>query len=151
MDRCLQQQRSALMARVRHENTAPELLVRRILFAAGYRYRLHRRDLAGTPDLTLPALRTVVFVHGCFWHRHRGCRASTFPKTNIRFWADKFKANQMRDARNVRQLRRLGWQCLTVWECETRRPEKLKARLFRLLATRTRQARGKGRVQREIR
>lgn len=125
--------RSELMARVRQKNTKPELVVRRRLFSLGYRFRLHRSDLPGTPDIVLPGYRTVVFVHGCFWHRHRSCRHTTTPKTRAEFWTGKFRANMSRDRRNVRELKKLGWETLIVWSCETADPATLDMKLVRSL------------------
>ena len=115
--------RSEIMASVRQRDTTPELRVRSILHRAGYRFRLHRRDLPGSPDVVLPKHRLVVFVHGCFWHRHAGCRRSTTPKANAEFWAAKFRRNVARDAQAVTDLEALGWRVVTIWECETRGPE----------------------------
>jgi DNA mismatch endonuclease (patch repair protein) len=104
----------------------------------GYRFRLHRRNLPGSPDLVLPRLRTAIFVHGCFWHRHSGCRFATMPSTRRRFWKEKFDRNVQRDRRSAAALRRLGWSVITVWECELRHPDRARARLGRLLAARVR-------------
>lgn len=117
------------MARVRGTNTKPELLVRQLLHALGYRFRLHRRDLAGSPDIVLPRHRRVVFVHGCFWHRHEGCRLASSPKTRKDFWEAKFARNVKRDAEAVSKLRCDGWTVTIVWECETRSPLALTVRL----------------------
>jgi len=106
------------MARIRATDTKPELTVRRLLHSLGYRFRLHRRDLPGSPDLAFPGRRKIVFVHGCFWHQHRGCRLAYRPKSNTKFWAEKFAANLLRDRRAMRQLRASGWDPLVVWECE---------------------------------
>ncbi len=111
--------RSALMARVRSKDSKPELVVRKLAHRLGYRFRLHRRDLPGTPDLVFPRFRKVVFVHGCFWHRHRGCARTTNPKTRTAFWSNKFKQNVRRDRIKERQLKALGWDVLVIWECET--------------------------------
>ena len=111
--------RSALMRRVRSKDTTPELVVRRAAHSLGYRFRLHRRDLPGTPDLTFPRLRKTIFVHGCFWHRHPGCSRTTTPATRADYWREKFEQNVARDRRNVAMLRALGWDVLVVWECET--------------------------------
>ena len=121
------------MAAIRGKDTAPELQVRSIVHGLGYRYRLNVRGLPGSPDLVLPRLDTVIFVHGCFWHRHPGCRYATTPATRKRFWQNKFDANTARDRRVTRQLRRLGWSVLTVWECQLKRPEAVVDRLERLL------------------
>jgi DNA mismatch endonuclease, patch repair protein len=121
--------RSKIMRAVGRTNTKPEIMVRRSLHALGFRFRLHRKDLPGTPDLVVPKLQTAVFVHGCFWHRHDGCSKATTPKTRAKFWALKFSQNVNRDRRNVDLLHRAGWSVLTIWECETTRPEKLTAKL----------------------
>lgn len=111
--------RSMLMSRVRGKDTTPERAVRRAAHSLGYRFRLHRRDLPGTPDLTFPRLRKVIFVHGCFWHRHEGCRRTTTPKTRRGYWQDKFDRNVSRDRQNVAALRKSRWDVLVLWECET--------------------------------
>ena len=121
--------RSRNMAAIRGKDTGPELAVRRILHAMGLRFRLHRKDLPGRPDIVLPKHRTVVFVHGCFWHRHEDCRYTTTPKTRQEFWESKFAANVERDSRNRTDLRQLGWRVIVVWECELRQPSDLKERL----------------------
>lgn len=110
--------RSRMMAGIRGRNTKPELLVRSWIHRQGLRFRLHRRDLPGKPDLVFPRYNTVVFVHGCFWHRHANCRYATTPATNRSFWRKKFKDNVARDHSNVQGLRRIGWRVLTIWECE---------------------------------
>jgi DNA mismatch endonuclease (patch repair protein) len=111
-------ERSAVMARVRGKNTRPELIVRKLVFAAGYRYRLHVRTLPGSPDLVFPGRRKVIFVHGCFWHRHDNCNLARMPKSRIEFWSDKLNGNKARDARTYDALRQAGWQVHVVWECE---------------------------------
>lgn len=121
--------RSALMARVRGKDSRPEIAVRRLVHRLGYRFRLHRRNLPGTPDLVFPRLRRVIFVHGCFWHRHRGCYRTTTPKTRKAFWADKFKTNVKRDKLKKKQLEAVGWDVLVVWECETFNLDSLSERL----------------------
>lgn len=113
-------QRSALMARVRRANTTPELAVRRSAHRLGYRFRLHRKDLPGTPDIVFPKARKAIFVHGCFWHRHAGCRAASMPKTRSEFWQEKFITNIRRDLQKEAELENLGWQSLIIWECQTR-------------------------------
>ena len=122
-------QRRRLMANVKSNDTKPEMFVRRMLHARGYRYRLHLRGLPGTPDLVFPAKKKVVFVHGCFWHRHPGCARSTVPKTRTDYWHSKFEANIERDARKSRELEALGWNSLVVWECEIREPASLLERI----------------------
>ena len=121
------------MRAVKRAHTAPEMIVRQELHALGLRFRLHRRDLPGSPDIVLPRLRTVIFVHGCFWHRHSDCRYATTPKTRQEYWLPKFAANIERDARKEAQLQALGWRVLLVWECETKRREELTLRLRREL------------------
>ena len=121
--------RSRNMAAIRGKDTAPELAVRRILHAMGLRFRLHRKDLPGRPDIVLPKHRTVVFVHGCFWHRHKDCRHTTTPKTRQEFWQTKFASNVERDRRNRTDLQQLGWRVIVVWECELRQPSDFKERL----------------------
>ena len=111
--------RSALMSRVRGRHTSPEMVVRKALHRHGYRYRLHDKRLPGKPDLVLPRLRVVILVHGCFWHRHHGCRAASTPKTRTSFWEEKFARNVERDRRDIAALERLGWRVHIVWECET--------------------------------
>lgn len=125
--------RSALMRRVRGKDTAPERAVRQVAHSLGYRFRLHRRALPGTPDLTFPGLRKVIFVHGCFWHQHPGCRRATTPKARVAYWREKFQRNRERDLRNVASLQALGWDVLVVWECETLDRMGLVATLSRFL------------------
>lgn len=113
-------QRSAMMSRVRGRDTGPEIAVRSVLHRAGYRFRLHRRDLPGTPDIVLPAYRTCIFVNGCFWHQHNGCAASKRPTTNVEFWNKKLDRTIQRDQENLRALQELGWKTIVLWECEIR-------------------------------
>lgn len=115
-------ERSVLMAGIRNRDTGPELTVRRVAHRLGYRFRIHRRDLPGTPDLVFPGRRKVVFVHGCFWHRHTNCRLAYEPKSNVEFWQEKFRANVARDQRVSSALQAEGWSNLTIWECEVRDP-----------------------------
>jgi DNA mismatch endonuclease (patch repair protein) len=122
------------MSRIRSKDTGPELVVRSCVHRLGYRFRLHYRGLPGSPDLVLPRLRVIVFVHGCFWHRHAGCRLSYRPKSRVRFWSDKFEANVARDRRIATALHRAGWQVLIVWECQTRDEQRLTKSLARFLA-----------------
>lgn len=111
-------ERSKRMGRIRGKDTKPEIRLRHLLHKQGLRYRLHVRDLPGRPDLVFPKFRAVVFVHGCFWHGHEGCRIANQPKSNSAFWEKKFKTNQQRDARNIVDLERAAWRVLVVWECE---------------------------------
>lgn len=115
--------RSANMAKVKGKDTAPELKVRRVAHRMGLRFRLHRKDLPGRPDLVFPRHRLVVFVHGCFWHRHKGCRRTTMPSTRPEFWSSKFAATVERDARQIEALRALGWRVLVLWECDLKSDE----------------------------
>ena len=112
--------RSRNMAAIRAKNTKPEMIVRRGLHARGLRYRLHRRDLPGTPDLVFPALRVALFVNGCFWHAHDGCRYFKLPKTDPERWRAKLEGNRLRDQRDQHELRVRGWRVLVIWECELR-------------------------------
>jgi DNA mismatch endonuclease (patch repair protein) len=124
--------RSALMSRIGGKDTAPELAVRRLLHALGYRFRLHRRGLPGTPDIVFPARRKIVFVNGCFWHTH-GCRIGKLPKSNRDFWVPKLERNCSNDRRNKSALRNLGWQVLTVWQCQVKQLERLESKLVSFL------------------
>ncbi|SFJ14998.1 T/G mismatch-specific endonuclease [Phyllobacterium sp. CL33Tsu] len=123
------QERSSLMAKVKGKNTKPEIRVRQILHRMGRRFRLHRRDLPGQPDIVLPKHKVAIFVHGCFWHRHPGCRLTTTPKTRVDFWQKKFDENVQRDRRNIADLGFAGWYPLVIWECETRDVDALAASL----------------------
>jgi len=120
-----------MMSAIRRKDTAPEMFVRRALHKAGFRYRLHRRDLPGSPDIVLSSLRTVIFVHGCFWHLH-GCSRSTWPKTRAAFWRKKLEANQARDRRTALALKQAEWRVEAVWECELVLPGRIGALLLRL-------------------
>jgi DNA mismatch endonuclease (patch repair protein) len=129
MDTLNKEQRSKVMSRVGSSNTMPEIKVRKLLHGLGYRFRLHRRDLPGTPDIVLPGHRSVILVHGCFWHRHKGCRDASSPKTRREFWKNKFDENVRRDHRKAIALRRLGWRVVVVWECQLQNPNALATRL----------------------
>lgn len=118
MDIVSPEKRSRMMAGIRGKNTKPEMLVRKLVHGMGFRFRLHRKDLPGSPDLVFPRLKRVIFVHGCFWHRHPGCRFGYTPKSNTQFWLDKLEANTRRDALALKALEVLGWDVLIVWECE---------------------------------
>lgn len=111
-------ERSERMSRIRSSNTSPEVAVRRALHRLGFRFRLNRKDLPGSPDIVLPRFKTVVFVHGCFWHRHVGCKVATTPKSNTDFWVEKFDRNVARDTRSRQLLEAQGWKVIVVWECE---------------------------------
>ena len=117
------------LAFVKSKNTKPEKVVRSALFAMGKRFRIHVKDLPGSPDVVLPRYKMVIFVHGCFWHRHPGCKFAYVPKTNKEFWLTKFRQNQERDVRNEMQLKKQGFQCVIIWECETKQPLLLQNKL----------------------
>jgi DNA mismatch endonuclease (patch repair protein) len=121
-------ERSERMSRVRGADTKPELAVRRLIHRMGYRYRLHRPDLPGRPDLVFPARRKVIFVHGCFWHRHRdrACRLARMPKSRLHFWRVKLEGNRERDVRIQKRLRALGWRSLVLWECQLRDQDRVR-------------------------
>ncbi len=125
--------RSAQMRLIRSKGTKPELAVRRALFSLGYRYRLHSTNLDGKPDLVFPGRKKVIFVHGCFWHRHDGCKKTRTPKSNLAYWEPKFLANITRDARDQAKLREMGWRFLIVWECELTNMAALIARVVAFL------------------
>lgn len=125
--------RSKIMSSVGSKNTKPEMVVRRLLHSANYRYRLHRKDLPGRPDIVFGSRRKAIFVHGCFWHRHDGCSKATTPKTREDFWREKFARNVQRDAAALQQLQDLGWNVLTIWECETSDNIALEKRLIEFL------------------
>jgi DNA mismatch endonuclease (patch repair protein) len=129
MDTLTVSQRSERMSRIRSKDTKPEMAVRRAVSSLGYRYRLHRKDLPGKPDLVFPGRRKVLFVHGCFWHAHEGCKVANLPKSRTRFWEAKFSYNRTRDKANKSALRKLGWKVLIVWECEVRNEQKLLGRI----------------------
>jgi DNA mismatch endonuclease (patch repair protein) len=134
MDRMTPEQRHTCMSHIRGKDTGPEWAVRRSVHAMGFRYRLHVKTLPGKPDLVLPRHRKIIFVHGCFWHAH-GCRAARRPPaTHPRFWKEKFAKNVRRDRQALTRLWQAGWQVLVVWECETKDPEQLRARLSAFLA-----------------
>ena len=118
MDILTKEKRSWNMSRIRSGNTKPELLVRSLLHRMGYRFRLHRKDLPGKPDIVLPKYKAVIFVHGCFWHHHKGCKYAYIPKTRQEFWEAKFKSNAERDRKVKKELEEKNWGILVIWECE---------------------------------
>lgn len=128
-DHLTKKQRSWNMSRIRSKNTTPEKKVRSLLHSLGYRFRLHRKDLPGKPDIVLPKHKIAICVNGCFWHRHKGCKKATTPKSNIDYWTNKFSKNVNNDARNKTALESLGWKVIIVWECETRDNSKLLKKL----------------------
>ena len=132
IDRISSANRSRIMSRIRGKNTKPEIRVRHLVHSLGYRYRLHRRDLPGTPDLVFPGRRKVIFVHGCFWHQH-DCPRGSRPSSNKRFWNAKLKQNVERDNKNISDLIAAGWSVLVVWECETKSQTALSSRITSFL------------------
>lgn len=128
------EQRSRCMSRIRNKNTTPEIIVRRLAHRSGYRFVLHKRGLPGTPDLVFPRYKKVIFVHGCFWHRHSCKFGRPRPKQNAAFWDRKLTGNVERDRVSLRELRKLGWKVLTVWECQTVNPRKLSLKLKTFLS-----------------
>jgi DNA mismatch endonuclease (patch repair protein) len=129
MDNVSPARRSEIMARVRSKDTGPELIVRRLVHALGYRYRLHRIDLPGKPDMVFVGRRKVVFVHGCFWHGHRGCARARIPAANRQYWDTKIARNKARDRERTNALRRAHWGVLTLWECQLRDARQLERRI----------------------
>ena len=135
-DKLTAEHRSWNMSRIRGKNTKPEREVRSILHCMGYRFTVNgpkNKSLPGRPDIVMPKYRTVIFVHGCFWHRHKGCKDASLPKTRTEWWLNKLDGNVSRDCRNQSALRKAGWRVQTVWECETQSPDILTQRLRRLL------------------
>src|SRR5258708_5777321 len=131
MDTLTVAQRSARMASIRSKHTKPERAVRSLVHGLGYRYRLHRKDLPGSPDLTFPSRKKIIFVHGCFWKANQNCEVANQPKPRRSYWLSKFRTNVVRDRRNRRQLRKAGWDVMTVWECETKATALLTSRIVR--------------------
>ncbi len=125
--------RSTMMAAVHAKDTEPEMVVRKIVHSMGYRYRLHVKELPGKPDLVFSRRRKIIFVHGCFWHRHEACTRASMPKTRVSFWQSKFDANIARDEIVLRSLKKDGWRVMTVWQCELKSVERLTKRLKRFL------------------
>jgi DNA mismatch endonuclease, patch repair protein len=130
--------RSVIMSRITGKNTKPEITVRQIVHSLGYRFRLHRKDLPGKPDLVLPRHRKVIFVNGCFWHGHAECRRAKLPSSNIAFWQEKIELNKARDVEVKKRLRLSGWNVLVVWQCEISRRDHLLRRLGTFLAPKSR-------------
>jgi len=124
------------MSRIRGRDTQPEMVVRSLLHRLGFRFRVHVSGLPGKPDITLPRFKTVIFVHGCFWHHHAHCRNANYPDTRAKFWHDKIDGTVARDQQKQRQLRRLGWRVITVWECQLSNPDEVANRFLRLLRKR---------------
>lgn len=127
------EERSERMGRVRDKDTKPEMRVRRLVHSMGYRYRLHHGELPGKPDLVFPERGKVIFVHGCFWHRHEGCRRCRTPKSRLEYWKPKLEKNRLRDVENQAKLREMGWDVMVVWECETEEAAGLPGRIMSFL------------------
>jgi DNA mismatch endonuclease, patch repair protein len=136
-DKISKAQRSANMRAVRSRSTRPEILVRQIAHRLGYRFRLHYPALPGKPDIVFPGRQKAIFVHGCFWHQHEGCRRATVPKSNCDFWGPKLARNQVRDAEQLVSVRKKGWRVLVVWECEIKNQRRLAIKIKRFLGTRS--------------
>lgn len=132
-DKLTTEQRAKNMAAVKGKNTSPELRVRQMLHSIGYRFRLHRKDLSGKPDIVLPKYKTCIFIHGCFWHQHPQCKRATIPENNRSFWLTKFKKNRIRYEVIQNELEESGWKVCIIWECETKSAEKLEAALREFL------------------
>ena len=124
------EQRSKNMSAIKSKNTKPEIKVRKILHSMGYRFRLHSKDLPGSPDIVLPKYKTVIFVHGCFWHRHENCKYASTPKTRKEFWNKKFIANIKRDSEIQEKIKILDWRSIVIWECETKNIENLRDKII---------------------
>lgn len=131
MDKISKEHRSWNMSQIKCKDTKPEIYVRKVLHGLGYRFRLHRKELPGCPDIVLPKYKTIIFVHGCFWHRHKGCKYAYMPKTRKDFWGKKFGENVLRDKEVLKSLRLSGWKAIVVWECEVRDDAALRGRLIR--------------------
>jgi len=135
-DRLTPARRSENMRRIKSKDTSPEWAVRRMIHGLGFRYRLHRRDLPGSPDLVFTTKRKAVFVHGCFWHAHGCKRGGKTPVGNANYWAEKLRRNRARDRKTLSALRRTGWHCMVIWECHLKKSENLKRRLVKFLTRR---------------
>ncbi len=133
VDVLTKKQRSFNMSQIRGRDTKPEMVVRKMVHSLGYRYALHRKDLPGHPDMVLTKHRKIIFVHGCFWHMHKCRYGKVKPATNAKFWQSKREGNVARDKRNLRKLRKEGWKVLTIWECQTKKPEKMVKRIVDFL------------------
>ena len=124
------EQRSRNMSAIKSKNTKPEIKVRKVLHSMGYRFRLHSKDLPGSPDIVLPKYKTVIFVHGCFWHRHENCKYASTPKTRKEFWNKKFTENKKRDSEIQEKIKILDWRSVVIWECETKNIENLRDKII---------------------
>ena len=133
MDSLTSEKRSWNMSRIKARDTRPEIIVRSLLHSKGYRFRLHRKDLPGIPDIVLPRYKTIILVHGCFWHRHAGCKYAYNPKSRVQFWQEKFEKNVRRDEEVGKVLNDLGWNVYIIWECEAKNVELLERRIEDIL------------------
>ena len=135
MDTLTPEQRSINMSKIRSKDSKPEITVRKMLFKEGFRFRIHDKKLPGKPDIVLKKYKTVIFVHGCFWHQHENCKRANMPKSNIEYWAPKIERNVQRDKEHAETLKEKGWQVIVVWECELKNKnnEKLKKQLLEVL------------------
>lgn len=135
MDVFSPEKRSQVMSRIRSKDTKPEKIIRSILHKLGFRFRINRKDLPGKPDIVLPKYRTVIFVHGCFWHQHEGCKIASKPKSNSEYWKAKFTKNVVRDKKNQEDLHSLGYRTIIIWECEVKKilkdPQEIKNMILR--------------------
>lgn len=129
MDIITNEKRSWNMSRIQGKDTKPELIIRSLLHSSGYRFRLHAKKLPGVPDIVLPKYKTVIFVHGCFWHRHKGCKFTYTPKSRVEFWESKFQKNKERDRIVMNKLKKLGWKIIVIWECEISNPDNIRYKL----------------------
>lgn len=130
--------RSRIMSHIRSESTAPEVVLRRLVYGMGYRYRLHRSDLPGNPDLVFQGLKKIIFVHGCFWHQHTECKDGHLPKTNLQYWIPKLERNIQRDKKVVEELTEIGWDVMVIWECQLADRERLAIKLKKFLSANSR-------------
>ena len=144
MDFITPEQRSWNMSRIRNRDTKPELIVRSLLHRKGYRFRLHRKDLPGKPDIVLPRFKKIIFVHGCFWHRHEECRYAYSPKSRVSFWQNKFSQNVKRDKEVKEALSQLGWQVHVIWECETKKAQLMERTINEIFSECNRNKQGRG-------
>jgi DNA mismatch endonuclease (patch repair protein) len=140
MDTLSVEERSERMARIRSKDTKPEMALRSLVHRLGYRFRLHRKDLAGSPDLVFPGAKKAIFMHGCFWHGHEGCKIANRPKTRRDFWDEKFRRNKERDLLNEATLKAAGWDVATIWECEIKNSDLIAKRIVRFLSQETKSA-----------
>jgi DNA mismatch endonuclease (patch repair protein) len=125
--------RSEIMSKIRATETKPEKIVRKFLFAKGFRFRIYLKSLPGKPDIVLPKYKTAIFIHGCFWHGHKNCKAATLPQTRRKFWTDKINDNKKRDAKNYKDLKKSGWKVITIWQCQIKNKSRQKRTLNLLI------------------